>query len=339
MKHRLACLGAVLAGACALSGVALAASSPSVTTGSSSKLTQTSAVLSAKINPNGSSTAYFFQWGLTKAYGLNSHPHSAGKGSTSSAIATTAGGLIPGTDYHYRVVAFNKFGTSYGADRTFKTKGFPPPAVATGPATQVGKSFATLTGVVNPNGTSTSFYFQYGITSAYGSQTFGGAVPAGHTAVSESVAVQGLAPGTIFHYRLVATHSGFAPSYGADQVFMTEPAKAPTPRMSARTAPHRARHRPFVFTTSGRLAGPSWIPAAFACTGEARMTFLHGRRAVAVTVAAVQSNCAFSAQTVLTRRPGRGSPHRRVPLRVLIQFVGNGYLARAHARPESVVVG
>jgi hypothetical protein len=340
MKRRLAIFTAVVCGAAALTAVALAASSPAVVTGTHSKVKQTSAVLNATINSNGSSTLYFFQWGLTASgYGLANHAHSAGGGTKTVSVTTTARGLIPGTVYHYRIVAYNKFGTSFGADRRFKTGGSPPAVATTGPAIQVGKTFVTLTGVVTPNGAVTSFYFQYGPTAAYGSQTFAGSLPGGNAPLTESTAVQGLAPGTIFHYRLVAIHSGFPPSYGADQIFMTEPAVRPTPRLRARVTPGRARHRPFAFTTSGTVLGPSRIPAGFACNGEVKIRFLRGRRTVAVTIAAVQPTCGFSAQTVLTRKPGRGSRHRHVSLRVLIRFAGNGYLARAQARRESVVVG
>jgi hypothetical protein len=340
MKKKMGFLTATGGCLAVFAAVALAASSPTVTTGSHSKVKQTSAVLSATVNPNGSSTVYFFQWGLAiPGYGLVSHPHSAGSATKAVSVTTTARGLIPGTVYHYRIVALNKFGGSVGADRTFKTAGKPPPDVATGPATQVGKSFVTLTGVVNPHGATTSFYFQYGTTPAYGSQTFSGSVPGGNVAQTVSVPISGLASGTIFHYRLVAKHSGFPPSYGADQIFMTQPARPPVPRLRARTTPRRARRRPFVFTTTGSVAGPSWIPAQFACSGEVKIRFMRGRRTVALTLAPVQPNCTFSAQTVLARKPGHRSRNHRVSLTVRIRFVGNGYLALTRGRAKRVTVG
>ncbi len=339
MKRGLAFVAVVVLSVTAGSEAALAASSPSVSTGSSSKVTQKTAMLSAAVNPNGSTSTYFFEWGLTTGYGVTSHPHTAGHGTTAVKVTTSPGGLFPGTVYHYRIVAFNRSGTSVGADRTFKTKGFPLPQPQTGPAIAVGKTFVTLTGVVNPNGSTTSFSFQYGPTSAYGSQTFGGSLPASHTAQTAVVPIQGLAPGTIFHYRMVAIRAGFPPQYGLDQVFMTEPRIAPTPHMSANTIPHRSRHRPFVFTTSGTISGLGGTLPQFACTGVVKIRFLHGFRTVDVSVAAVAPNCTFSAQTILTRKPGHGSRRRRVPLVALIHFLGNGYLARAHAHPETVVVG
>ena len=83
----------VLALGAALASGALAATSPAVVTGNASHLGQSSAVLNGTVNPNGSSTTYFFQWGLTNAYGVNGKPHSAGSGTKAVAVHTTAGNL------------------------------------------------------------------------------------------------------------------------------------------------------------------------------------------------------------------------------------------------------
>src|SRR5205823_11629010 len=58
---------------------ATAASSPSVATGSTTKTTTTTSVLEGVVNPNGSATTYYFQWGLTNSYGVMSASHSAGR--------------------------------------------------------------------------------------------------------------------------------------------------------------------------------------------------------------------------------------------------------------------
>ena len=48
---------------------------------------------------------------------------------------------------------------------------FGAPKATTGGARTVSYGSATLGGAVNPNGADTSYYFQYGPTKAYGSQT------------------------------------------------------------------------------------------------------------------------------------------------------------------------
>jgi hypothetical protein len=78
------------------------------------------------------------------------------------------------------------------------------PVVLTGPATTVSYGSATLTGRVDPEGSATSYYFQYGPTSALGDQTAIASAGAGTSTVAVSLALSGLAPLTVYHYRLVA---------------------------------------------------------------------------------------------------------------------------------------
>lgn len=322
-----------------LASTAIAASSPSVSTGSVKSVKQTSATLLGTINPNGSSTTYAFQWGLTSAYGVTGHSHSAGSGTKSVSVSGHPGGLLPGTAYHYRVIAFNRYGATAGRDRTFTTVGPPPPGASTGPATHVTPNSALLTGTIAPNKGVTGWRFEYGLTTGYGYATSGGTVPAGTAPVVVTQALVGLAPGTIFHYRLVAFHGSIATTPGNDMIFMTEPAKRPRPAFSAATRPHRARHRPFVFTTSGRVRGPASIPGVFDCTGSVAVRFYLGRRDLTFALVPLQPDCSFSAQTVFSRLPGRGRAYRRVVVRIAVRFRGNGYLQSVGARSQLVMLG
>jgi hypothetical protein len=322
-----------------LGGVALAATSPAVVTGGTSSVSQTSAVLHGTVNPNGSSTTYFFQWGLTTGYGVNGRPLSAGDGTKSVSVVETARGLTPGTVYHYRLVATNQFGTRVGNDRTFKTAGHPPPGVATGPATQLSTTGATLTGIVNPAGQATTWYFQWGATTAYGQNTSLHTLPASSTPQNVGdTSLQGLLrPGTIYHYRLVASHDGFPASVGGDGTFMTYPSPRPVARVTAITRPHRARRLPAVLTTVGHVIGPLSIPPQYACQGNVTIRFFRGLRQVKFTLAGVQSNCTFAAQSVFTHLPHRSRPP--VHLRVVIRFISTGYLGTNRARYEHVTLG
>jgi hypothetical protein len=98
------------------------------------------------------------------------------------------------------------------------------PGVATGAATSVSYATATLTGWVDPNGTATTYYFQYGPTRAYGAQTAVAAAGAGTHTVKVAVAVSGLQPLTAYHFRLIAVGAAGART-GADRDFTT--AKVP----------------------------------------------------------------------------------------------------------------
>lgn len=338
MKRRLAVLAAVAVSVATVTSVALAASSPTVATRSASSVKQQSAVLNGTVNPNGSATTYFFQWGLTNTYGDNSAPRSSGSGTKPLSVRATAGHLVPGTIYHYRLVAANKLGATLGADRTFKTAGHPPPGVSTGPTSQVGPNSATVTGVIDPNAQATTWTFQYGLSTAYGSSTFGGSLPAGSAPVTVSQGLQGLAPATIFHYRLVGSHGGTATSYGLDQIFMTFPAVRPRPRVTRRTTPRHARHKPWTFTVSGSVLHPGSIPNQFACTGHVGIRFFTRGKRVNFALATLQPNCTYSAQLVFNRKPGRGQRNRVVTLHVLTHYRGNGYLAPADGRVQAVTL-
>ena len=333
MKRKLSVLTAVLAVAGAVSGVALAASSPGVATGPATDIKDASAVLGATVNPNGSSTAVQFQWGLTNAYGFASSFHPVGKSTVPDRVHVTASGLTPGTVYHYVVIAKNRWGQSVGRDRTLRTAGHPPPAVVTGPPTQITTTTATLTGVVNPNGQATAWAIQYGITPALGFQTFGQTLSAGSTPQAVAVQLTGLAPGTTFYYRLVGFHGSIVSSYGNESTFLSEPSPRPAPRVRATTTRFRASSKQYVFATHGTVSLPALIPASYGCAGTAAIRYLLGKREYASTLAPLQPNCVFSGQVSLRRRR-----LRPVRLRVLVHFTGNGYLAPRSARAEQVVL-
>lgn len=337
MKRKLAVLASVVGCVGALAAVADASSSPSVSTGKASAIKHMRALLGGTVNPNGSSTTYYFQWGLTKSYGVNGKPISAGRGTKPVAAATTATGLIPGTRYHYRLVAFNRFGASAGADRSFTTTGHPPAGAATGPPAQISPSSAVVSGVVNPNGQATGWTFQYGTSAFYGSYTTGSVVAASSKPAIVFARITGLASATVFHYRLIARHGSAVVSYGHDAIFMTYPSPRPVPRVRARTRPHHARHKPFVFTTSGTVTGPSSFPSFFDCSGSVGIRFFLAGHLIARQIAPVQLNCTFTAQVAFLHHPGRR--HRRARLTVLVHFRGNGYLAPANARGERVTAG
>src|SRR6202034_1036243 len=81
-RFRLFIVGALVLGAL-VPAVALAASSPTVATGSATNVTTGSAVLTGTVNPNGASTGYSFSYGTTSALGTTSPAKHAGHGTKS----------------------------------------------------------------------------------------------------------------------------------------------------------------------------------------------------------------------------------------------------------------
>ena len=191
---------------------------PSATTNAATNVTGTGATLNGTVNPNGSSTTVFFQWGTDKTYG-NQTANQIFTGNTSQNVTDSLSGLALNTTYHYRIVAMNGGGTTFGNDVIFMTLAGPPPTVTTNAATSVTNTGATLNGAVNPNGASTTVHFEYGTSIIYGSVT-SNQVFTGSTSQSVMASISGLVPGTLYHFRLVGTSSG-GTTNGADMTFTT----------------------------------------------------------------------------------------------------------------------
>ena len=84
----------------------------------------------------------------------------------------------------------------------------------------VSSNSASLAGGVYPNGLDTTYYWQYGTTSAYGQQTTAVDLGAGSVPAQATASLTGLTPGVAYHYRLVA-HNADGTAYGYDYSFMT----------------------------------------------------------------------------------------------------------------------
>ncbi len=94
------------------------------------------------------------------------------------------------------------------------------PGVSTGAAESVSYGTTTLTGSIDPHGSNTSYYFQYGPTRAYGAQTAIADAGAGVATVVVRVPVTGLQPLTTYYFRLIAVNAAGATT-GADRAFTT----------------------------------------------------------------------------------------------------------------------
>jgi hypothetical protein len=109
-------------------GVSLSAP-PTVTTNGAS--------FAGTVNPNGSSTTVYFQYGLdSEYYTPGTHgpvytnttpPQMIGGDFSAHPVFGSAANLVPNALYHVRLVAMNSSGTTFGPDTTFMTKADPPP--------------------------------------------------------------------------------------------------------------------------------------------------------------------------------------------------------------------
>ena len=192
---------------------------PVVTTNPATKVAAFSATLNGTVNPRGATTMVNFQYGLTTAYGSNT-PMQTQNGNTVRAVSANIAGLLASHTYHFRIVAHNNGGTSFGPDRVFTTlTATGTPVVTTNPATLIASSSATLNGSLNPHGLTTTVSFQYGTTTAYGS-TIPMQTQTGSTFRDIAANISGLSPNTLYHFRTVATNSA-GTRFGGDRTFTT----------------------------------------------------------------------------------------------------------------------
>jgi hypothetical protein len=106
--------------------------------------------------------------------------------------------------------------TIFGPDTTL--------TAVNGSATGVNSTQATLNGSVTPGGIyEAAYFFQYGLTTSYGSQTATTHDGPGLAPQPASTAIGGLTPNTTYHYRIGATDTAGATVYGADRAFTTAP--------------------------------------------------------------------------------------------------------------------
>lgn len=198
---------------------------PSISTLTASNLSLTSATMNGTVNAQGGATTCYFRYGLSTNYGSVT---AAVNGLTGSAnlVSANLSGLIDGTLYHYCLVASNAVGVTMSPDVTFITS-VGAPAGSSLSASSVTVSSAVLNSQVTQQLLALTCYYQYGETTNYGAASSSTLVPAlggllgGGGLLGVSTPVSGLAPNTIYHYRLVL--SGLTGNtYGPDASFVTK---------------------------------------------------------------------------------------------------------------------
>jgi hypothetical protein len=181
-------------------------------------------------------TSVAFDYGQTCSLGTSASatPGTINAGSGGTGVAANISGLSCGTWYYARVRATGRLGTTTGNYRMFRTAacGTPRPQAESHPASMVTETTATLPGIVDDNGATTSWTFEYGPTSCYGSSVpaTAGTVAAGSGITAVSVVIGDpthpttptppLACNNWYHYRVVAV-SAAGTTKGDDVSFRT----------------------------------------------------------------------------------------------------------------------
>ncbi|HEY0551974.1 MAG TPA: hypothetical protein VGF13_20385, partial [Verrucomicrobiae bacterium] len=181
-----------------------------------SNVTVTAANLHGLVTPKTAKTKTWFEWGLTTNYGQLTATQTLASGGIPLPVQQSLNGLSPVTTYQFRVVAKNSDGTRRGTNVSFTTEGLLPTTYTETP-TSITTNSARLRGSINPNGLATSFHFEWGISTNYGSVTGPQSAGAGNGFVAVQADLNSLLTGTNYHYRLVASNSAGV-SYGSNVI-------------------------------------------------------------------------------------------------------------------------
>ena len=123
--------------------------------------------------------------------------------------------------------------TDIGADEYV-----PAPLVTTGDPTAVGMTTGTLNGTVNPESRGTTYHFDFGTSTSYGSSTPETGVGSGTSSIAVNATLTPIVPGTTYHYRIVATNN-VGTSFGVDKQFTTAALPVVTPNLELAPVPFK----------------------------------------------------------------------------------------------------
>jgi len=198
-----------------------------VNTSAASDIGQEGLTLNGEFVGDGSDVSYWYEYGPTKAYGLESDVTQLTAPDGTTPAPTVIDRFQGYTTYHYRLVTENSLGKTYGPDMTVTTLAAPLPLIAGTSSSAVTPTTATLSGEVNPNRWATTYLFEWGPTTEYGSATSQSDVLGSLDDEFHPVSTQvsGLEPGTLYHYRIVAINLTGVTN-GPDMTFVTP--NAPT---------------------------------------------------------------------------------------------------------------
>ena len=153
-------------------------------------------------------------------------PVAQGSGAT-EAVSAEIGGLSPSTHYAFCLRVHNGVSEATGAVEAFETT-TTFPAIGEEAAAGVTASEAILDAKIDPGNLETHYRIEYGAGTAYGSSSTEATLPAAIAPVPAGRTVTGLEPGTLYHYRFVATNTD-GTIHGADATFTTPGAQATGP--------------------------------------------------------------------------------------------------------------
>lgn len=281
-----------------------------------SEVKATEATLEGRIDPKGTAVPQCaFQYGPTTSYGqtvpcLNEAGEEVGTQAhpitTATNVHADLEGLAGGAHYHYRLHATNTAKEPvFSEDETLDTLLIA--VIGEAEATELTATSATLKAKVNPKGLAASCQIQWGTSTAYGT-TIPCQPPSlgsGTNPVSVSAQIEGLSPGTTYHWRVLATDAnGTATGPDNTFVFLTGPeVEHPCANEALREANGSSALpdcRAYELVTSPQKNGALFAPVIF---GLSDSIAADGSRLIASTL-----QCFANSQSCTGDRASKGPP-------------------------------
>jgi len=209
---------------------------PQWATETTTEITEASAKLKGIVNPeNETVSACEFEYGTTNTYGhtipCEQSSSDIGEGNAPVTVSASVSGLASATKYYVRVAGTTTAGRGEGDEESFRT--LSPPVVESLVSSNLTDSVARLHATINPEGSQTTYHFEYDTREYKGGEgPHGASVPipdgivgGGTTGVAENTEVEALTPETTYYFRVVATNARGGVTDSSEASFTTNSAK------------------------------------------------------------------------------------------------------------------
>ena len=176
---------------------------PSISNVTANSVTQTSATLSAQINPNGSNTSGWFEVGPAYAPPVGNVNNIL----STQTITYNLSGLFCATTYNFNAAAAN-LGGSPVQPAQFTTAGCgSSPTITTSAASGISTSGGTLNGSWNANGYAVSTWFEYDTDGSAPFTSSTTVIPQGLGSGAMAATINGLSSNTQYYFRACGSNS------------------------------------------------------------------------------------------------------------------------------------